>query len=99
MSEAELFVLRARLQGGILNKARRGALKLTLPVGLCYTRSATPLFLTPMCRCKPPFGRSFTVFSTLDLLLRPFATFTKNICSFRGGSGAGRIKEKWCGEK
>src|SRR5436190_23112241 len=37
MSEAELFVMRARLQGGILNKARRGALKLTLPIGLCYT--------------------------------------------------------------
>ena len=37
MSEAELFVMRARLQGGILNKARRGALKLTLPIGLCYS--------------------------------------------------------------
>jgi DNA invertase Pin-like site-specific DNA recombinase len=37
MSEAELFVMRARLQGGILNKARRGALKLTFPIGLCYT--------------------------------------------------------------
>ncbi len=41
MSEAELFVLRARLQGGILNKARRGALKLTLPIGLSYTESDT----------------------------------------------------------
>jgi DNA invertase Pin-like site-specific DNA recombinase len=39
MSEAELFVMRARLQGGILNKARRGALKLTLPIGLCYTEA------------------------------------------------------------
>src|SRR3954471_2401782 len=37
MSEAELYVLRARLQGGILNKARRAALKLHLPIGLCYT--------------------------------------------------------------
>jgi DNA invertase Pin-like site-specific DNA recombinase len=37
MSEAELFVMRARLQGGIRNYARRGALKLTLPIGLCYT--------------------------------------------------------------
>jgi DNA invertase Pin-like site-specific DNA recombinase len=37
MSEAELFVLRARLLGGVLNKARRGALKLALPIGLCYT--------------------------------------------------------------
>ena len=41
MSEAELFVLRARLQGGILNKARRGALKLVLPMGLCYTENDT----------------------------------------------------------
>src|SRR5262245_16063823 len=37
MSEAELYVLRARLQGGILNKARRAALKLYLPIGFCYT--------------------------------------------------------------
>jgi DNA invertase Pin-like site-specific DNA recombinase len=36
MSEAELHVLRARLRGGILNKARRGELKLPLPVGLAY---------------------------------------------------------------
>lgn len=37
MSEAELYILRARLQGGILNKARRAALKLHLPIGFCYT--------------------------------------------------------------
>jgi DNA invertase Pin-like site-specific DNA recombinase len=36
MSEAELHVLRARLQGGILNKARRGELKMPLPVGFAY---------------------------------------------------------------
>ena len=36
MSEAELHILRARLRGGILNKARRAALKLPLPVGLVY---------------------------------------------------------------
>ena len=34
MSEAELHLLRARLRGGILNQARRGALKMPLPVGL-----------------------------------------------------------------
>jgi DNA invertase Pin-like site-specific DNA recombinase len=33
MSEAELHVLRARLRGGILNKARRGELEIPLPVG------------------------------------------------------------------
>ena len=36
MSEAELHVLRARLIGGVLNKARRGELKMRLPVGLTY---------------------------------------------------------------
>jgi len=36
ISEAELHVLRARLRGGILNKARRGELKNPLPVGLVY---------------------------------------------------------------
>ena len=33
MSEAELHVLRSRLRGGILNKARKGELWLPLPVG------------------------------------------------------------------
>ena len=37
MSEAELHVLRARLQGGILSKARRGELEMRPPVGLVYT--------------------------------------------------------------
>ena len=36
MSEAELHVLKARLQGGMRNKARRGELELGLPVGLVY---------------------------------------------------------------
>jgi excisionase family DNA binding protein len=36
MSEAELHVLRARLQGGYMAKARRGELKLRLPVGFVY---------------------------------------------------------------
>ena len=36
MSEAELHFIRARLQGGILSKARRGELQMPLPVGLVY---------------------------------------------------------------
>jgi DNA invertase Pin-like site-specific DNA recombinase len=36
MSEAELHVLRARLQGGILNKAQRGELWVRPPIGLVY---------------------------------------------------------------
>ena len=36
MSEAELHVLRARLRGGLINKARRGELESKLPIGLIY---------------------------------------------------------------
>jgi DNA invertase Pin-like site-specific DNA recombinase len=43
MSEAELHVLRARLQGGILNKARRGELQCPLPVGFVYNTSSEPV--------------------------------------------------------
>jgi DNA invertase Pin-like site-specific DNA recombinase len=36
MSEAELHMLKGRLRGGILSKARRGELKTPLPVGFVY---------------------------------------------------------------
>jgi DNA invertase Pin-like site-specific DNA recombinase len=36
MSEAELHIIRSRLRGGILNKARRGELEIRPPVGLVY---------------------------------------------------------------
>lgn len=40
MSEAELHFLRARLRGGVLNKARRGELASPLPVGFVYDDQA-----------------------------------------------------------
>ncbi|MCY4076542.1 MAG: recombinase family protein [Acidobacteria bacterium] len=36
MSEAELHMMRVRMRGGILNAARRGELRIPLPVGLVY---------------------------------------------------------------
>lgn len=36
MSQAELHFIRARLQGGKINKAKKGELKCPLPVGFCY---------------------------------------------------------------
>jgi DNA invertase Pin-like site-specific DNA recombinase len=51
MSEAELHVLKARLQGGILNKARRGELITPLPIGFCYGPEGTCcLILTARCK-------------------------------------------------
>ena len=39
MSEAELHILRSRLQGGIMNKARRGELQTPLPLGFMYNHN------------------------------------------------------------
>jgi DNA invertase Pin-like site-specific DNA recombinase len=43
MSEAELHVIKARLQGGILNKAKRGELQSPLPVGFVYSSAQQPI--------------------------------------------------------
>ena len=47
MSEAELHVLRARLIGGSLNKARRGELWIRPPMGLVYADRGRRLGLDP----------------------------------------------------
>ena len=47
MSEAELHVLRARLQGGIRNKAERGELRKALPVGLVWGEAEGEILLDP----------------------------------------------------
>ena len=36
ISEAELHVIKSRMRGGIVNKARRGQLKMPMPIGLVY---------------------------------------------------------------
>src|SRR3989442_7728991 len=44
MSEAELHVLRARLRGGLLNKARRGELIVRPPIGFVYDSEGRLVF-------------------------------------------------------
>ena len=61
MSEAELHILRARLRGGILNKARRGELEMRLPIGFTYD-PAGRVRLDPDARvqeCLRQFFRTF----------------------------------------
>src|SRR6266478_7157330 len=41
MSEAELHILKARMRGGQLNKAKRGELEMRPPVGLVYVAEGT----------------------------------------------------------
>ena len=47
MSEAELHVLRARLNGGIRNKAERGELRRGLPIGLVFGEAEGEVLLDP----------------------------------------------------
>ena len=47
MSEAELHVLRARLEGGIKNKAARGELRRGLPVGLVWAEAGGQIGFHP----------------------------------------------------
>ncbi|MCP4243200.1 MAG: recombinase family protein [bacterium] len=61
MSDAELHVLRARLRGGILNQARRGALKTPLPVGMAYD-AANNVVLDPDSQVRQSMAHPFETF-------------------------------------
>jgi len=61
MSEAELHVLKARLQGGMRNKARRGELKIPLPIGFVYQEDDT-VALDPDRRITQSLEWLFTTF-------------------------------------
>ena len=58
MSEAELHVLRARLRGGLLNKARRGELEVRLPIGFVYDAQQR-VRLDPDARIQESSASSF----------------------------------------
>jgi DNA invertase Pin-like site-specific DNA recombinase len=62
MSEAELFLIRSRLRGGILAKARRGELALPLPSGLVYD-PAGQVVLDPDAGVRHALQHLFTTFT------------------------------------
>jgi len=62
MSEAELHFIRARLRGGQLSKARRGELKMPLPVGLVYD-PADKVVLDPDTAVQDAVSHLFTIFA------------------------------------
>ena len=65
MSEAELHVLRARLQGGIRNKAERGELRKALPVGLVWGEEEGETLLDPDEAIRGAIGTIFDRFAEL----------------------------------
>ena len=63
MSEAELHVLRARLEGGIRNKAARGELRRGLPVGLVWGEDDGEVLLHPDEAVRGVIGAIFERFA------------------------------------
>lgn len=63
MSEAELHFLKARMRGGVINKARRGELEMRPPIGLVY-RDDGILILDPDTEVRSAMR---LVFETFDL--------------------------------
>jgi DNA invertase Pin-like site-specific DNA recombinase len=62
MSEAELHVMRARLRGGLLNKARRGELVGRLPIGFVYDNTGR-VRMDPDARVQDMVHQLFRTFS------------------------------------
>lgn len=90
MSEAELHVLKARLQGGILSRARRGELKMPLPIGLVYDHEGKVILdpdrqVQQSIRCFfQTFRRTGSCRSTVRSFRREAVKFPKR---WRAGSG------------
>jgi DNA invertase Pin-like site-specific DNA recombinase len=94
MSEAELHVLRARLQGGIRSKARRGELRMPLPVGLVYDAQGK-VILDPDKQVQKVLHTFFKVYHRQGSALAVVKHFDKNDLTFprrlRGGVNKGQL--------
>src|SRR5271170_598288 len=74
MSEAELHMLKARMRGGQLNKARRGELEMGPPVGLVY-RNDGSLGLDPDAQVQKAIRLVFETFERTGSALRTVRFF------------------------
>jgi DNA invertase Pin-like site-specific DNA recombinase len=61
MAQAELHFLHARLQGGKLNKAKKGELRFPVPVGFCYDEQ-THIVMDPDEEVRAAVGLVFHLF-------------------------------------
>ena len=77
MSEAELHMLRMRLQGGILNKARRGELQTPLPIGLIHDESTNRAVLDPDKQIRESVEMLFRTFTRTGSALATVRVFRK----------------------
>lgn len=104
MSEAELHVLRARLQGGYLAKARRGELCLRLPVGLVYDE-AGQVRLDPDQQVRDAVRHLLETFGrtgTASAVLRAsdgYPSVMRKGCPSRAGRATVPTRGSWCGSR
>jgi DNA invertase Pin-like site-specific DNA recombinase len=91
MSEAELHVLKARLVGGVLNKAQRGELKVVLPVGLVYEEDK--VILDPDQQVQQSLRVFFATFERTGSAWGTVQTFRRDGLKFpkRGQAGSGEM--------
>jgi DNA invertase Pin-like site-specific DNA recombinase len=76
MSEAELHVLKARLRGGILNKARRGEYRCPLPTGFVYDEAGN-VMLDPDMQIRDTIAYFFETFSRVGSACQTVKVFRK----------------------
>src|ERR1700693_1486158 len=93
MSEAELHVLRARLRGGLLNKARRGELRCRLPVGLVYD-AAGHVVLDPDKQVQETVHLLFETFARTVSLRATIKYFRQQSLLFPARVAAGAHKDE-----
>ena len=94
MSEAELHVMRARLRGGLLNKAKRGDLRLPLPIGLVYNPEGQTL-LDPDQQVQQSLRLFFATFRRIRSAFGVVRDFRQKGILFpqhpQGGPGNGEL--------
>lgn len=81
MSEAELHVIKARLRGGILNKARRGEFRCPLPTGLVYDHSGH-VVVDPDMQVRETIVHFFETFSRVGSASQTVKAFRKEGLQF-----------------
>jgi hypothetical protein len=81
MSEAELHVLKARLRGGLLNKARRGEYRCPLPTGLVYDEAGN-VALDPDSQVRETIAYFFETFSRVGSAHQTVKVFRHEGLSF-----------------
>lgn len=91
MSEAELHFIRARLQGGILSKARRGELPMALPVGL-VTDPTEKVVLDPDRAVQQALAHLFHTFERTGSARAVVQTFNREGLLFPARVRAGERK-------